>query len=375
MEVDFMNENADENIHSPLTNETTESVKSQNPEESGQDHGVERDKGFQFENNDQNENLIENKEIEELLPSIEGNHIVPSPDAVVMEKARGLWKEIDPVDPTDPVSNIEQCNQINIFTNTKIIAASRRGRSHAHEGKYREDSFCVEHSGAWTFIAVADGTGSKPLARIGSRLAAHAAVDYLQQQLKNLSIEESEQFEVNLRCALAGAMVNALTCLTSEAVRRKCEINDLSTTLLIVAYIPIHESLEIIGVAQVGDGGIAVRDSDEHVFTLGAADHGIYGGESLFLTSQETQLSWTKRVFLYQVRKPFRLLLVATDGVFDDFSKPYGELTKLFKELENIRIQTHPEEWLTSWLSYERRGSFDDRTIALLIPSGMEFEA
>jgi hypothetical protein len=46
---------------------------------------------------------------------------------------------------------------------------SKRGRSHAHEGKFREDDFAVSELPAdWNMISVSDGAGSAQLAREGS---------------------------------------------------------------------------------------------------------------------------------------------------------------------------------------------------------------
>lgn len=54
----------------------------------------------------------------------------------------------------------------------KLVVTSKRGRSHAHEGKFREDDFAVNELPAdWCIVSVSDGAGSAKAAREGSRVA------------------------------------------------------------------------------------------------------------------------------------------------------------------------------------------------------------
>lgn len=68
-----------------------------------------------------------------------------------------------------------------------MVAASRRGRAHAHEGKPRDDDFklCYCPESAWYILAVADGAGSAAFAREGSRIACEAAVKFCEEKLRD----------------------------------------------------------------------------------------------------------------------------------------------------------------------------------------------
>ena len=68
-----------------------------------------------------------------------------------------------------------------------IVAASQRGRSHAQEGKPRDDHFKLHHceNSDWCIIAVADGAGSAKFSRKGSEIACETVVDYCKAQLQN----------------------------------------------------------------------------------------------------------------------------------------------------------------------------------------------
>lgn len=289
----------------------------------------------------------------------------PLSDKAVLERTRSLWREIDPIDLFDPVDPTDKnlkkgnCGEI-------LVGASRRGRSHAHDGKYREDSFAVDVHDSWVLIAVADGTGSKPLARVGAKIAANSALGYLKTRLMNL--HTNDQVPSTLRGALAGAMVHALAEISDEAACRQKEANDFATTLLLVAYGGCDEK-RWLGIAQVGDGGIAIQKQNGECIQVGRADHGQFGGEAVFLTSQEAQMTWNQRATVYEVQDAFQRLIVATDGVFDDFSPPFGQTERLFDDLQPISEQADAAAWLLEWLNYERRGSFDDRTLVVLTPN------
>lgn len=67
-----------------------------------------------------------------------------------------------------------------------IVAASKRGRSHAQEGKPRDDHFKMSHmDNGWYIMAVADGAGSAKYSREGSRIACEEVTNYCMAQLAN----------------------------------------------------------------------------------------------------------------------------------------------------------------------------------------------
>jgi hypothetical protein len=281
-----------------------------------------------------------------------------------MDVSRSLWQEREPDDPTDPVEHLV-AQRLHGQNGAWLAAASRRGRSHAHDAKYREDHYALRVESDWLLIAVGDGTGSRPLARVGSRVACQAAIEYLADGLKHS--EGDTPIDERLRGSLAGAMVHALALVADEAARRRREIDDFATTLLLVAANITPEGAWI-GVGQVGDGAIVAMLESGECQMLGAADHGQYGGESAFLTSPEVQLTWPKRVVSYWVDRPLKMIAVGSDGVMDDFTVPFGQVETLFEQLSPIVAAEEPEHELLDWLAYERRSSFDDRTLALLIP-------
>src|SRR5258708_11440536 len=57
----------------------------------------------------------------------------------------------------------------------RLIAASHRGKTHAHQGTFREDAAAVATTPYWNIMAVSDGAGPAVLARVGPHPAGKRA--------------------------------------------------------------------------------------------------------------------------------------------------------------------------------------------------------
>jgi serine/threonine protein phosphatase PrpC len=262
-----------------------------------------------------------------------------------------------------------------------LVAARVRGRKHKHEGKNCDDWFAFAFRGPWTIIAVADGAGSKPLSRVGARVACEAAVG-------SLSLE--------LPVTLDGTDIHqAATCLhhafhrAHEAVRlaageRQLGLEDLATTLVLAVHATVPRAgseSSLVLACQVGDGIAVVVSADGKVHVLGEPDLGSYGGETEFITTPAMltpdNLGRKTRTFL----EPLQALLVMTDGVADDYYPADPEVRRLWGDLVANHVLEPPPhpgpfpqrerengaERLRAWLdAYYVRGSFDDRTVVVL---------
>ena len=115
---------------------------------------------------------------------------------VINQDPRKLWKNL-PVDwdnmpepkYTKDDTQIEYIKVEALVDGTPqkdIVAASKRGRSHAQEAKPRDDHFKMQHmDNGWYIMAVADGAGSAKFSREGSRIACEESVNYCIVQLNN----------------------------------------------------------------------------------------------------------------------------------------------------------------------------------------------
>ncbi|WP_232424237.1 protein phosphatase 2C domain-containing protein, partial [Imhoffiella purpurea] len=90
---------------------------------------------------------------------------------IVNPDPQSLWKVLEP--PRDaPYPKPHVDSRLIQGDDYRILAASRRGRSHEHAGSFRDDDFHIARNpdSGWDLILVADGAGSAPFSREGSRL-------------------------------------------------------------------------------------------------------------------------------------------------------------------------------------------------------------
>ncbi len=66
-----------------------------------------------------------------------------------------------------------------------MVAASQRGRSHAIEGKPRDDDFALyfDEESEWYVMIVADGAGSAKYSRKGSQIACNTVMSVCKEKL------------------------------------------------------------------------------------------------------------------------------------------------------------------------------------------------
>ena len=130
---------------------------------------------------------------------------------VINQDPRKLWRNI-PVDwenmPEHKYKNDDtQVEYVKVEAladgtpQKDIVAASKRGRSHAQEGKPRDDYFRMEHmDNGWYIMAVADGAGSAKYSRQGSKIACDESVNYCMSKLgQSKAFEDAIGNYVNLQ--------------------------------------------------------------------------------------------------------------------------------------------------------------------------------
>ena len=305
------------------------------------------------------------------------------------KKVAPQWLELEPDDKSDAVPH-EAHEVATGQPGWRIVAASVRGKLHAHKGQYREDSFAHGCVDGWTILAVSDGAGSAKLSRIGSRIACDTALSVLQSQLKDYTfspVEDDAQPSqgdlLRMRGLLEMAGQKALHAIKGEAHDRGTPLKEFNCTLLVVIHTIWHDK-HVVAVLQVGDGAIGLASPEwDHAFKrLGIADHGEYSSETRFLTTPGMDLEFHNRV-LFSLPKELRAIAVMTDGVSDDFFPEDQRLGEVFygQPIPNITMKhggpvlglmhgiAHEAQAgaaLRDWLRYERRGSSDDRTLVLM---------
>lgn len=100
---------------------------------------------------------------------------------------KSLWNNIES-NKDDP---FWKSDNVSVFDNSgnekMIVVSSKRGRSHANVGSFRDDDFAYKHfeKTGWSIVCVADGAGSSKLARQGSKIACEAVIEYFSVNFSN----------------------------------------------------------------------------------------------------------------------------------------------------------------------------------------------
>lgn len=243
--------------------------------------------------------------------------------------------------------------------NWHIYGASCRGKLHETEAAFREDAFKIGVAAGWVLVAVADGTSSHYLSRVGSNLAVKTAIKTMADAVTN-----NPPVEDTVHTALQKALREAWGALFRESELRKVEFQDLSTTLLLLIY---HPRKELVGIAQIGDGLIAAQLEDGRITLLGNLEQDKYSGKAYFLTDYRPDDLPSK----CEIPAPLgsiRYFLVMTDGISDDFYPPQSAkgLPLLIQHLPNAIQQLHFSKAFLELINYDHPRSSGDRTLVVV---------
>ena len=314
----------------------------------------------------------------------------------VIPDPRSLWIS-KPHDPTAPFAKEDEDSGVN-RGDLLCVAASKRGRSHAREGLFRDDDFALWTGGpgGWNIAVVADGAGSAKYSRRGSQIAVRTIVrdlpplleEHLTGQIDGLVAEylkgvegAEDRISTQLYLSLATAAFNAAKAIGEEATRVDERAGAFSTTLVLSVARKGPHGWFIAGFS-IGDGGAAIFDLPSRtVKTLTLADSGEFAGQTRFLQKSEFAAGYeevAKRLF-FDVRDGFTAVLAMTDGITDpkfptdsafasaDVWCSFWE-TDLSQSVLLDRDNSAIERELLAWLDFWSPGNHDDRTIAIMLP-------
>ena len=316
----------------------------------------------------------------------------PSAQAASAVDAKKLWNNIKS-DPTLPYHKKDQDSKLFDVNDTmRLVAASVRGRSHAHKGLHRDDDFELHHpvSDGWSILAVADGAGSCEYSRRGSQIAVQKSVEKLrealssplgQELLDNYPKDEGERTAEKKKIvqdALYKSLV-AAAYAASEEIKKEADTGGnppklYSTTLLLAAHKERKDGHIIISF-WIGDGAIALYQEDGALELLGQPDGGEYAGQTRFLDDKIFRDPGVISRVRICLRDNFTALILATDGITDPLFESDSQLAqkqpwdKMWKELSpiiNKRDGRIARDNLVKWAGFYSPGNHDDRTIALL---------
>jgi len=322
---------------------------------------------------------------------------------IINPDPRDLWKDVPVPEGIEYPKENSICEYVKVEAladgtpQKDIVAASKRGRSHAQDGKPRDDHFKLKHlDNGWYIMAVADGAGSAKYSREGSRIACEEAVNHCIVQLNDSKAFEeaiakynelAKEGEKDTRKVVGDYIYNIVGTaafkahkgINAEAALKKLPPKNYATTLLLTICKKFPFGW-FVASFWVGDGAICLYDKKAHTAKiLGTPDEGEYAGQTRFLTMPEIfkdAVSFYQRL-RFNIVDDFTALFLMTDGVSDPKFETDANLNNpdkwdaLWADLKVNGVELtddneEAKEQLLKWLDFWSPGNHDDRTIAIL---------
>lgn len=334
---------------------------------------------------------------------------------IVNPNPKSLWKDM-PSDKNDLFWKEDNVSIKDEVGEKRIVISSKRGRSHANVGSFRDDDFAYKYfnNSGWTVVAVSDGAGSYSLSRKGSQIACNAVVEYFEKHSeiethkefedKLLAFEKSKDEELlqeiqvlskqNLYKATVFAH-NQIREFADETFKNNPELFNNPKAKLPIDY--FHSTLifslfkkfdfgYVVLTFGVGDCPIAIVNKDKSTTSLmNWLDVGEFGGGTRFITQTEIFHSGSNPMstrFNFQIFSDFSYMFLMTDGIYDPKFVVEANLEKHEKWLEFINdLKGNNEDksavdfsyenedidqQLSHWMDFWSPGNHDDRTLAII---------
>jgi len=319
---------------------------------------------------------------------------------VITPDPKSLWKDL-PSKQSDPYWKPDQDNLFVQGSDLVMTAASKRGRSHAHVGSFRDDDFHLNFlpEGEWHIAIVSDGAGSAKYSRRGSQIICTeggkrlssllvgkdgqdliSAVDALHSaQHAGESLEGPSRQVQNLLYTTIGYTAHHVTKSLQDEAKAHIDLGavfkDYSSTAIISLCRRFSFGM-LCAAYWVGDGAVAILRNSHDPVLLGEADSGEFSGQTRFIDPAEvTQEALFKRI-RFELVDDFKALVLMTDGVSDPYFETEVNLTNpskwstLWDEIEAKVNLSHGDTEvagrLSDWLDFWSPGNHDDRTLAAI---------
>jgi len=261
---------------------------------------------------------------------------------------------------------------------SEYYACKVTGASHLRSEMTCQDAYevvCLADDEKVTFLAVADGHGSEKhdLSEHGSRLAAKAAVQIMQElhhKFGTMPRELTRSFKQDFPRLVVRRWQRFVK---EDAVSRSIPVpEDLDgiralysrygTTLLAAMCMP-----QAVLLGQIGDGNIVFIDSEGRVeVPFAETSDELIGNATYSMSSEQAHLLWSTAQRTVDAKPT--LFLMSTDGLANSFESDPSYQAFARSLLENIRAKSvHAyRDYFPEMLSdFTSRGSGDDITIAI----------
>lgn len=340
-----------------------------------------------------------------LLFRIEGE----AEDSILNEKTitiiinpdpKSLWKDIES-DKNDPYWKEDNVDVSGSFLDKNIVIASKRGRSHANVGSFRDDDFAFKNINetGWSVLAVSDGAGSANLSRQGSKMSCDLVVSYFEENFtedllkgfdetllshhNKTDEDSSKKISHFVYDNLSKAAWFVHKQLDEFAIKSEKPLRDFHATL-IFALVKKYDFGYAILTFGVGDCPIGLLNKDlTEIKLMNWLDVGEFGGGTRFITMPEIfQSDKFSTRFGFKLVDDFSYLMLMTDGIYDPKFVVEANLEKIEKWNEfledlqgknedNCKVDFNNENseianQLSTWMDFWNPGNHDDRTLAII---------
>jgi hypothetical protein len=333
-------------------------------------------------------------EAEDSILNVKTITIIINPDP------KSLWKDIAS-DKSDPYWKEDNVAVSSNFLDKKIVVASKRGRSHANVGSFRDDDFAFKNINetGWSVLSVSDGAGSASLSRQGSKISCELVLTYFEEVFTEEYLKEFDQNLLNhynkideesskkisrfVYDNLSKAAWYVHKELEKFATKLEKPLKDLHATL-IFTLVKKYDFGYAILTFGVGDCPIGLINKDlTEIKLMNWLDVGEFGGGTRFITMPEIfQSDKFSTRFGFKLVDDFSYLMLMTDGIYDPKFVVEANLEKIEKwnefledlqgknednfkvdlSLENAEIASQ----LSTWMDFWNPGEHDDRTLAII---------
>lgn len=319
---------------------------------------------------------------------------------IINPDPKSLWKTMDS-DVKDPYWKADDIHATGDFLDKKIVVSSKRGRSHANVGSFRDDDFAFKnlHSSGWSILAVSDGAGSARLSRKGSQLACDFVVKYFEEHFTPENLKDFDQVllshhnktDVDSSKKISRFVYDNLSKaahavhkqLAAYALSVEAPLKDFHSTLIFAA-VKKYEFGYAILTFGVGDCPIGLLNKDlTEIKLMNWLDVGEFGGGTRFITMPEIfQSDKFSTRFGFKLIDDFSYLMLMTDGIYDPKFVVEANLEKIecWKAfLEDLKgknddgigvdlshSNAEVAAQLSSWMDFWNPGNHDDRTLAII---------
>jgi hypothetical protein len=319
---------------------------------------------------------------------------------IINPDPKSLWKKLES-DRNDPYWKEDDVTLFAPLGDRHILVSSKRGRSHANVGSFREDDFAFKHfeNVGWNLVVVSDGAGSAKASRKGSALACETIVRYftenftpetllpfdelVQQYKTNRGDDTQKKLNHFVYNNLGKAVFQTHKKLEAFAAENGMPLKDLNATLAFCLFKKYEVGYAFLSFG-VGDCPIGLLNQDvSEVTMLNWIDVGEFGGGTRFITMPEIfQSDKFATRFSFKLVDDFSYLMLMSDGIYDpkfvvesalpDIKKWKAFLADLGgKNEDGIKVDLNPDNGdsvaqFSAWMDFWSAGNHDDRTLAIV---------